>query len=298
MNKKKYFVLSITGLFLFYSCGSNKKTAVSIENQIMQAFSENNNEFVMQLYDRYGDEKTKKGENKEAILADMAGQAAFRTENWLKVHQYYSPIVDTTSNVEIIGKLGISYFRANEEETEHRYWLKHLDQLKGSEYYQTATTRLFDIETKKENYEAALNVWEKIPEKDNPELQYEYVRALEKAGKNNEALKQSAEVLKKYPQHEKTLYWRAMYIFVKAENTYQAEMKIYNKNPNYTSYVYLRRELKPVSAEFREARDIFRQLHELNANNKTYMQYLLNCYIRLEMKSEAEKISALLKQTE
>ena len=83
--------------------------------------------------------------------------------------------------------------------------------------------------------------------------------------------------------------------YEKAENRYKYEMAKYNKNKNATTYAYLRRDLKKVSADFRIARDLFIKLRKDDPNNKSYIRYLKNTYLRLEQKDKAAQMDKLLK---
>ncbi len=71
-------------------------------------------------------------------------------------------------------------------------------------------------------------------------------------------------------------------------------MAKYNKDQNYTAYVYLKRELKKISSMFRESRELFEKLHEDDPDNQQYIKYLKNIYLRLDMKGEASKMDMLL----
>ena len=121
-----------------------------------------------------------------------------------------------------------------------------------------------------------------------------YLTALEEQD-TNEAIKQANEVIKNNPDYNLVKEWTAQTIFKKAEVFYQEEMEKYNKDKNYTAYLYLRRELKKVSSDYRAARDLYQQLHETFPEEKKYIRSLKNCYVRLDMKKEAAALDKLLK---
>ena len=91
------------------------------------------------------------------------------------------------------------------------------------------------------------------------------------------------------------LEWLAVNEYNKAEEWYKKEIAKYNKNKNATTYAYLRRDLKKISAIFRLARDKFLKLRKLDPNNKSYIKYLKNTYLRLDMKDKAKEMDDLLK---
>ena len=56
----------------------------------------------------------------------------------------------------------------------------------------------------------------------------------------------------------------------------------------------LKRELKKISAMFRQSRELFEKLHEGDPDNEQYIKYLKNIYLRLDMNGEASKMDMLL----
>ncbi len=122
-----------------------------------------------------------------------------------------------------------------------------------------------------------------------------YIKALEATGKGQEALKLSSTLIKTEPEYTEVKIWKAKYLYERADKRYKYEMAKYNKNKNATTYAYLRRDLKKISSDFRASRDLFEQLHKQNPEEKMYIKYLKNCYLRLEQKADAAKMDKLLK---
>lgn len=293
MFRKIAGTVAVAAILLLYSCGT-QKAVITTETQLKTAYTEQNHALVLELFNKL--EQTKKAEPTAKEIVEMAGISAFKTGNWDKTHIYLTRIVDANSNPETIGMLGTSYLNSGEKELEFQHWNRYLTQLENTSYYNTATSRLFLLNMEKENFDAARDLWEKIPNKEDADLQFEYLTLLEKTGQKAKALNYSNDLLKQFPNHEATLFWKARYYYDKAEALYQSEMEKYNKKPDYTSYAYLRRELKKVSADFRSARELFETLHAQNPHYLTYIRYLKNCYLRLEMKSEAARMDQLLNE--
>ena len=293
MLKRFSFTIIPILLFLVFSC-SSKKTLVSPETQIVAAYNAQDYPLVLQLFERM--EQNDKSAEMTSNIIEMAGKSAYYTNNWDKTHIYLTRIVNASSNPELIDILGSNYLNWGKKDFEYQHWNKYLHQLQGTLYYQTATTRIFLFEIEKEQFNKAGEIWTKIPDKSDPDLKFEYLRVLENLDQKKQALAYSLEILKEYPSHEPTLFWRARNFYDKAESLYQSEMTKYNRNPDYTSYAYLRRELKVVSEDYRTARDLFIKLREIKPEQLTYIRYLRNCYIRLEMKAEAAKLDQLLNE--
>jgi tetratricopeptide (TPR) repeat protein len=147
---------------------------------------------------------------------------------------------------------------------------------------------------KRKEYEDALERANKMPPLSDPRIMSMRMEALEETGKKDEARKLCETILEKHPDYEPAMEWKAIDIYERAESWYKSEMSKYNENADYTAYVYLRRELKKISAMYRESRDIFEKLHQNNPGNTQYIKYLKNIYLRLEMREEATKMDMLL----
>ncbi|MCU4162505.1 tetratricopeptide repeat protein [Carboxylicivirga caseinilyticus] len=156
--------------------------------------------------------------------------------------------------------------------------------------------RLISLYAKTESYDALIEV---VSNKGEVKLSNEatmlYIGALEKSDNKVEAAKVCNQLVKEQADYIPALEWKGKYYYEKAEARYKAEMAEYNKNKNATTYAYLLRDLKKVSADFRIARDTFETLHEMTPEDKSYIKYLKNCYLRLEQKAEAAKMDRLLK---
>lgn len=158
------------------------------------------------------------------------------------------------------------------------------------------TERLILLNSESENFEAAIKAYEN---KGDVELSKEsglaYIKALSASDQNTKALKASSALIKAHPDYVEVKQWKAKYLYERADKRYKYEMAKYNKNKNATTYAYLRRDLKKISTDFRNARDLFEQLHKQNPEEKMYIKYLKNCYLRLEQKSKAAQMDKLLK---
>ncbi len=290
MIKKITFILLV--ILPGFAFGQRKPAAPSRESLIITAFEAKNYEKVLTLMEQLENDKNPSEISHE--INELAGKSAFYTESWDKVHIYLTRIADVNSNPEILGMIGMAYFYWGDKDLEYRHWNRYLQQLLGSSFGNTASTRLFVFNIENGNINRAMEVWGLIPEKDNPELQFEYLKLLDKSGQKQQAFNFNSEIIQTYPDHENALYWRGRFYFDKAEEAYQNEMKKYNRNPDHTSYAYLRRELKVISVDFRTSRDIFLKLHEINPGSINYIQNLKNCYLRLEMKEEADRMEQLI----
>ena len=156
--------------------------------------------------------------------------------------------------------------------------------------------RLVALYTKTESYEGVIEAYSSKGDLAvSNEATMAYISALELTDNKVEAAKACNALVKSNPDYVPGLEWKAKYYYEKADERYKYEMAKYNKNKNATTYAYLLRDLKKVSADFRIARDTFEQLRKIDPEDKSYIKYLKNCYLRLEQKGEAAKMDRLLK---
>ncbi len=94
--------------------------------------------------------------------------------------------------------------------------------------------------------------------------------------------------------HQDALKNKAVLLYEKSEARYKQLMDDYNKNKNATSYAYLKRDLKRLSADYRMCRDLFEKLRLLAPDNGNYIRYLYNVYLRLDLNDQAKKLEKLL----
>ncbi len=120
------------------------------------------------------------------------------------------------------------------------------------------------------------------------------INALDNQKNTKEALSLANKTIKNNGDYDSVKEWKAIYHYKFAEQWYKSEMDKYNKNKNYTAYVYLKRELKKISANYQISKDIFEELYKKYPNEDKYGKYLKNVYLRMDMKKEAEAISKKL----
>ena len=72
-------------------------------------------------------------------------------------------------------------------------------------------------------------------------------------------------------------------------------MNEYNKNKSQAAYAYMARDLKRVVTPlYKESRDYFEKLRQLQPEDKNNLKYLINIYNRLENKTKAKELEKLL----
>ncbi len=80
-----------------------------------------------------------------------------------------------------------------------------------------------------------------------------------------------------------------------AEADYKKAMDEYNRNKNNTTYAYLRRDLKRISAVYVKSRDYLDKVHALQPDDVPTIKYLININNRLDQPAKAKALQRLLK---
>jgi hypothetical protein len=199
-------------------------------------------------------------------------------------------------DIKLIAEYAQMLQRSGKVDEEIALWTDKASSISDSQLGKLKTERLVFLNASKENHKAVIESYEAKGEATlSNEVQLEYIKALEATNKGAAAAKACNALLKANPDYTAALEWKAKYYFNKAEKRYKYEMDKYNKNKTAAAYAYLRRDLKKVSADFRIARDAFLKLRQQNPNNKSYIKYLKNTYIRLDQKAKAAQLDKLLK---
>lgn len=258
------------------------------------AFDNNDFQKAYTLYHQYIQLSTDNNEGVSDGIYLKLAQTCGRLYKLDEADKLYNQLLKKEENENLVLEYAKLLQKNSKFQEEMDLWNKY--ELNDKLLQVKKTERLITLNSASGNFEDVISVYSNkgdIPV--SKEATISYVKALEQTGNKLEAAKTCNALVKAHPDYTDALEWKAKYYYEKAEKRYKAEMAQYNKNKNATSYAYLLRDLKKVSADFRIARDIFEQLHKAEPQNKTYIKYLKNCYLRLEQKADAAKMDRLLK---
>ncbi|MGM0375868.1 MAG: tetratricopeptide repeat protein [Bacteroidota bacterium] len=266
----------------------------SQQDSLESAYEAENHVEVLRAYKELEEYHENEGSEIETEYLKMAAQSAVEAELNNRAEELLQNWIDKTGEFEAIEMLGDLYNETGKTDKEYDHWNKYWDAIESEEKKKEIGLRLFTLDLKEDNPEKALERFDKMPPVSDPRIMFKRVEALNATGKKDEAREECNKLLEKNPDYEPAIAWKATDIYDRAEEWYKEEMEEYEKNEEYTAYVYLRRELKKISKLFRESRDMFEKLHENNPDNAKYIRYLKNIYLRLEMQEEAAKMDMLL----
>ncbi|ASB50897.1 tetratricopeptide repeat protein [Alkalitalea saponilacus] len=289
----KFIFSTLLVILIIASCAPGRQLT-NLESNITQLYQQGNYNQVLSEYDRLEIMTRNSNDTISQPVSILAGKAAWHAGFYDQTHRYFEKTEIWQNNPDIVLIKGKSYQQTGNQQQEYQHWINHIDKIKLTDSRRKVMLRIFEIEESSGDYESALQTWNRIPDNQQPDIMFKKLQILEKTDRADEALALSGEILAENPDFEPAKFWKARFYYDKAENWYQDEMTKYNRNPNYTTYAYLRRELRLISADFRKSRDLFVELHEMQPGNVTYMQYLRNIYRRLEMRPEAARMDQLI----
>ena len=291
----KFFrvVVPMISLMVVFGCNPLKQMQ-TLQGSVSQAFNSGDYEQTLASFDQLNKYQSDQGATTDLSYLKMAAQSANALKRYSRAEELLTGWLERSKDEEAVLMLGELYQETGQTDKEQKHWNQYLSLVTSDEAKLEILSRQFALEMKNENYPAALEVCDRMPPTELPELLFMRAEALKATGKEKEADAIVETILEKNPSFEPALLWKGVKVYNQADKWYQSEMTKYNHKPDYTSYVYLRRELKKISSLYRQCRDIFENLREQDPTNKTYIRYLKNIYLRLEMKAEAVKMDMLL----
>jgi tetratricopeptide (TPR) repeat protein len=292
MNLRK-LIFPVFLLLIVAACNPLKQMQ-SHQTSMQQAYDTKDYPGVLTAFNQLESFHASKESKIKPVYLTMAGKAAIETGNNELAEEVLLRRLDRSDDIETAELLADVYSRTGKTDKEYDLWNKYQDQIESEEKKAEVSQKLFAIEMKRKEYEKALDRARNMPPLSDPRMMFMRVEALDATGQNEEAREVCNNLLEKNPDFKAAMEWKAIDIYERAEKWYKAEMSKYNKDQNYTAYVYLKRELKKISSMYRQSRELFEKLHSETPDNQEYIKYLKNIYLRLEMREEATKMDMLL----
>lgn len=265
-----------------------------LQNGADAAFDLGDFEKAYQLYTEYVSlANANQGEVTDAIYAKLA-MASIQTDRLDEAKSLYTNLLDKNQDDNLLLEYAQALQQSNKPDDELALWNKY--EAKDIKVVQRQLERQVVLNTSLGNNEDAVAIYEAKKEVEkSKETTLTYVKALVEIDHITKAKKVSKALIKANPDYKEALEWGGKFYYDRADKRYKYEMAKYNKKKNATTYAYLRRDLKKVSVDFRTARGYFEQLRKMEPENKSYIKYLKNCYLRLEQKDKAAQMDKLLK---
>jgi tetratricopeptide (TPR) repeat protein len=282
--------IAVLGIFLIAFSLNTSAKRVSRKNKAQIAYNEGNYAVALALWEKSIAKYERRHKEVKCPYYTKAGMAAIKLKKTDEARQLFEKAIHSVSvspvaYVELakiyrkIDNLSLEIF------TLENYVKKYPD----GGAIEAVRERLFVTYVESENWDEALKLWGKLPEQVKNSIAYktDYLK-VNRTLKNTEVCDRlSSEILRSDPKNVTALDWKAKKYFWLAENRYQTELKIYNKNKTRRRYVELLRAFKVVTVNFKRSLNYFKKLYPLQSTAEN-ANYLGNIYARLNDDAKAK----------
>jgi len=286
--KKGIGILVLSIPVLFMSC-STGKLVVEQEQTALKLAAEGNYQAATGEWNKYITERVAKGNEVAASDYAVAAKTAVKAgrkdlaEKWFGLASYggYS---DAEMELELAKIYKESNQTPKEMNTLERFLSKYPDAPETSD----VNARLFEIYAGLRDDQQALSSWTQMTAEKKGELEYQelYFKIILRHGSDEEKEQIANLVVNLDPNNVSALEWLGETLYRRAEESYQAEMKAYEKNHTHMQYLHLTQELKVINGNFQKSLDCFTKLWNIE-QKKSYATYLTNIYTRFDNKEKA-----------
>ena len=289
-----YYLLLIT--VIFTACGTPKQT-VDYQQLAMTSYEGGAYQQSIDQWNTYiQEQETKVLEVNPKAYAEIA-KAQFAMEQYAKAEKNFDIARDKEYADADMYVMMVQRYRMldnlSKELTALEYYKDHFADQKDSI---SMRNRLFETYMEAENYEAASETWAKMDtETKTEEVYVQLYFDLNKELEQTEECDVLAEqLLVLNGENKDALVWLAKKYYNRAEDRYQSQMDIYNKNKTNKQYKILLKQLDFVTADFKKSLKYFEPLWNMK-DGKKYASYMANIYARFDDKKKSQYYKSFMK---
>lgn len=234
--------------------------------------------------------QTNRGKEVDGNLYRKAGIAAWQADEVQKTIDYIEKAKekDAANSLSYL-YLAKAYLSIDNLSREIINLDTYIEKFPDGKEIQEVRNQLFLAYVKSENWEPALEFWQLLADdaKDDPVILTGYLKTMQKVGLSRDIILTAEKLLKIDPKSNYAIEALAIELYNIAEDSYQTEMKAYQKNRTNRQYKQLLDALEVINANFQKSRDYFERLYKVNPDPR-YATYLGNIYTRFDNKQRAD----------
>ncbi|RKD90978.1 tetratricopeptide repeat protein [Mangrovibacterium diazotrophicum] len=287
--RQRIGLMAVALTVVLASC-STSKVVVMHQDVAKQMEAEGNYAAATESWSAYFNEQTTKGTEVSAESYAQAAKVAVKADRKdLAESWYVLAAAGGYSDPEMQLELAEIYRGQNEIPNELTALETFKEKYAAAPEISEVNGRLFELYAMMKKDEQAKAIWSDLNEEQRHQKEYldDYFKIVSK-GEDKAAIEAVAEdLVKADPENVKALEWLGETYYHKAENSYQAEMKAYEKKHTQVQYLHLTQELKVINGNFKKSLECFSTLWDLD-QKKSYATYLTNIYARFDNKSKAD----------
>jgi len=288
MRLKRFALITLLFVFALTACTVSKQLK-QLGIQAQYQYKEGNYAEAYSLYDEIISIKTGQGKDAEANVYQNAGIAALHVDRVSDAINYLEKVKERSSaNAQTYYYISKAYLKVDNLSREIINLEEFTRMYPDKEEIADVNHQLFMAYVRSENWDKAHTQWTLLSSKQQEEvLTIEgYVKVVQHLGHPNEVLSLAKKLLQSDSKNVLGLEVLAVHYYNLAENSYQSEMKAYEKNRTNRQYKQLLAALKVINKNFKTSSDYFESLYKLKPEPR-FANYLGNIYTRFENKSKA-----------
>ena len=255
------FIL-LTVVLTFARCGSSKPAASSAS--IAEALvSEGKYAGALTIYRKIVSDGDRSGASVDASVLKRAAQAATHQKD----HSFVLDCIERLAAAQTLTIEDAQLYVDNvafvdDDNRQLAFFANHHNLLintLGNEKFHTTLCRLYG---RIGNTEGVVDNWPQANDATKLEWFSVYYKGVKDQKNADELIMICNQMLSLDSNLKDALNYKAVLLFDKNEARYKKLMDDYNKNKNATTYAYLKRDLKALSSDYRECRELFEKLRQ------------------------------------
>jgi tetratricopeptide (TPR) repeat protein len=288
MNFKKLFLFCLV-VFIASSCSVSKKVN-TLTADAQSLFVANEYEKAFIGYNEIIDFLSVKNKKIDGAIYRNAGICAYEIQQNQKAIDYIEKAKsENSANGYAYLILAKAYLKVDNLSREIVNLEAYLECCSAEQYTSDVRKQLFLAYVKSENWDLANKIWPILESrfKEDIDVMLGYLVVCTKLALNDEIVPWAKKIVKVDAYNTEALKALGIFYYNIAEDSYQVEMKAYEKNRTNAQYKKLLSALEVINENFKVSRDYFERLFKLDPNPK-YANYLGNIYTRFDNKQKAD----------
>jgi hypothetical protein len=277
-------------LVVFYTSCKVSKQLASLNTQAKLAYESADYQKALDSYQQIITINTNKKKTVDGEVYQNAGLAAWELKQKSISIDYLEKAKQTqAANDKTYSTLAKAYLDADNLSREITNLELYVEKYPQGGEIDEINRQLFIAYVESTNWDRALQLWPSL----KPEYQSEarvlngYLKTNKSLGSTDQLKPIAEKLLKIDTNNIDALEALAVHYFNIAEDRYQLEMQLYEKNKTNKQYRQLLNALDEINANFRTSRDYFERLYKLDPKPR-YANFLGNIYTRFDNKKQAD----------
>jgi tetratricopeptide (TPR) repeat protein len=282
-------LIIVLSAVLFISSCTVSKQVKQLNYDAETAYQAGDYQLALNSYEELISLRTDRNKKVEGLVYQKAGLAAWEIEEAQKAIDYLEKAKQTSAvNSKTLATLAKAYLKIDNLSREINNLEEYVEKYPQGEELNEVNRQLFIAYIESTNWDLAKNLWPSLDSEyhSDPRVMDGYLKLNRQLGESENLVDMARQLLKIEPNNLEALEVLAQEFYKMAEDSYQKEMRAYERNKTTRQYRQLLKELEVINANFKTSRDYFERLYKLDPNPR-YATFLGNIYTRFDNKKQA-----------